>query len=129
MGAVVENIGKGREKPKGVGGVIQGGGSYGTSSQVIDVVDEPPHGPGPGEGVQHRVARWIDGKHSQRIMDGIWEYPTLETAMQESRFEEVDSYVLRRHNTAAQYIAMQPIMDLCEEMVQIPGICVAKRWW
>ena len=29
----------------------------------------------------------------------------------------------------AQYIIAQPIMDLCEETLQIPGTGVAKMWW
>ena len=49
--------------------------------------------------------------------------------MQEAGFEEVGSCVLSRHNTAAQYISMRPILDLCEETVQIMGMWVVKRWW
>ena len=48
--------------------------------------------------------------------------------MQEAGFEEVEAYLLRRKNTAAQYIVKQPILDLCEEMVRMPGTWVAKRW-
>ena len=39
------------------------------------------------------------------------------------------SYVLNSNNTFAQYIATQPIMDLCEEMMRMPGTWVAKGWW
>ena len=49
--------------------------------------------------------------------------------MKEAGFEEVEACVLRRHNTAAQYIAMRPILDLCEETVQITWMWVMKRWW
>ena len=48
--------------------------------------------------------------------------------MQETGFEEVDACVLRRHNTAAQYIATRQIMDLCEEMVHIMRMWVVKMW-
>ena len=48
--------------------------------------------------------------------------------MQEAGFEEVEACVLRIHNTAAQYIEMCQIMDLCKETVQIPGMRVVKRW-
>ena len=48
--------------------------------------------------------------------------------MQEAGFEEVEACVLRMHNTAAQYIEMCQIMDLCKETVQIPGMRVVKRW-
>ena len=50
-------------------------------------------------------------------------------AMQEAGFEEVEAGVLRRQNTAAEYIVMQPVLDLCKEMVRITGMWVVKRWW
>ena len=34
--------------------------------------------------------------------------------MQEAGFEEVEVYLLSKHNKDAQYIVTQPIMDLCE---------------
>ena len=43
--------------------------------------------------------------------------------------EEVEAYVLMRKNFAAQYIAMQPIINLCEEELRWPGTLVSKRWW
>ena len=49
--------------------------------------------------------------------------------MWEVVLEEVEAYVLRRQNTAAQYISMQPILDLCEEELWWPGTRVSKRWW
>ena len=49
--------------------------------------------------------------------------------MQEVVFEEVEACVIRRQNMAAQYIAMCPIMSLCEETAQITEIWVVKRWW
>ena len=41
----------------------------------------------------------------------------------------MDTYVLKRYNSAAQYIAMRPILDLCNKTVRIPVTCVEKRWW
>ena len=49
--------------------------------------------------------------------------------MQEAVFKEVEACVLWRQNTAEQYIVMLPILDLCEETLQIPGMWVVKRWW
>ena len=49
--------------------------------------------------------------------------------MQEVGFEEMEACVLRRQNTAIEYIVMCPILDLYEETVQIPGMWVVKRWW
>ena len=41
--------------------------------------------------------------------------------MQEAGFKEMGEYVMKRNNTVAQYIATQPILDLCEEAVRMPG--------
>ena len=64
-------------------------------------------------GFQHRVFRWITGIHSKRRVDGSWEQPTLETVMEEVGFENVGTYVLKRQNTVAHYIATRIILDLC----------------
>ena len=65
----------------GVRDVLQGVCADGNSFHIIDVGDEPPHVPGPGGGVKHRLDRWITGSQSQRLMDGIWEYPPVEAVM------------------------------------------------
>ena len=63
-------------------------------------------------GVHHRVVRLITGNHPQRLLDGSWEYPSLEEAMQEAGFEEVEAYVPRRNNMVAQYIVLRRILRL-----------------
>ena len=37
--------------------------------------------------------------------------------------------IQRRQNTVAQYIAMQPLLDLCEGARQREGARVTLRWW
>ena len=37
--------------------------------------------------------------------------------------------ILRRQNTAAQFIATRPILDLCEGAVRRPGARVPRRCW
>ena len=49
--------------------------------------------------------------------------------MAEAGFEGIGSYVTRRHNTVAQYIATRPIMDLCERSTWSPGARVSWWWW
>ena len=49
--------------------------------------------------------------------------------MEEAGFEEIRVYITRRQNTAAQYIATRPILDLCERFVWRPGAWVSQRWW
>ena len=92
--------------------------------------DEPLHGPSlRGGGGRHRVVRRITGKQPWGHLDGSWEYPPLEAAMQEVGFEEVEMYVLSRRNMVGQYITKQLIMDLCEDTLHRPGRWVTKMWW
>ena len=82
---------------------------------------DPPHGSGPGRGVQHRVDRRFTGRQPRRLLGGSWEYPPLEEAMQEAEFCEVEAYVPRRKNTVAKYIVMQLVLDICKETVYKTG--------
>ena len=47
-------------------------------------------------------------------MDGSWEYPPLDTAMEEVGFDEMGEYVLKRKNQVVQYIVTWMIIELCE---------------
>ena len=38
-------------------------------------------------------------------MDESWDFPPLEMVIQEGVFEEMEEYVMKRHNAVAQYIA------------------------
>ena len=49
--------------------------------------------------------------------------------MLEAGFEEIRKYIMRRQNTVAQYIATQPILDLCEWSARRPGARMSRRWW
>ena len=80
-------------------------------------------------GFHHRVARRLAGRKNMIGRDGVWVYPPLEGAMAESVLQEVETYVYRRQNTATQFIATRPIMDLCLVSEQRLGSSVAKRWW
>ena len=62
--------------------------------------------------LQNRVARRIAGRQTKLREDGGWEYPPLETAMEEAVFEDMGDYVPKRQNKVAQYIATRPILDL-----------------
>ena len=56
-------------------------------------------------------------------------YPPLAEAMVDMGFQEVETYVSLLHNTAAQFIATRPIMDLCLAAERNPGSRLANRWW
>ena len=53
-------------------------------------------------GFQHRFAQKITGRKPQLVLDGIWDHPSLETAIQELGFEEMEEYVMKRQNKVAQ---------------------------
>ena len=44
-------------------------------------------------------------------------------------FEGIRKSVTRRQNTVTQYIATQPIMDLCEQATRRPGARLSRWWW
>ena len=60
-----------------------------------------------------------------------WEvvYPSLEGGMKEAGLTDVQTYINRRQNTVAQYIAMRPFLDLCKGAKQREGARVTLRWW
>ena len=78
---------------------------------------------------QHRVAQGITGRQPRRRGGGSWEYPPLYEAIGEAGFEGIIKSVTKRHNMVAQYIATQPILDLCERATHRPGVRVFRRWW
>ena len=49
--------------------------------------------------------------------------------MVEAGFEGIGKYVTGRQNMVTQYIATQPILDLCERSTWRPGAWVSRRWW
>ena len=76
-------------------------------------------------GFQHRESRRLTGRKPQKGRDGGWVYPPLEDAKAEAGLQEVETYISRRQNTVAQYIATRPIMDLCLVAKRRPGPRVA----
>ena len=78
---------------------------------------------------QHRFARRITGRHLRRRRGGVWEYPPLASAMEETRFEEIRVYIQKRQNTFVQYISTQPIMDLCDQSIRRLGGWFSWRCW
>ena len=49
--------------------------------------------------------------------------------MAEAGFEEIRTYVMKRQNIVAHYIATQPILNLCERSDWRPGAWVSWLWW
>ena len=65
-------------------------------------------------GFQEQVARLLTGWMPRQRSDGRWVCTSVEAAIEELGFDPMKTYIQQRHNTATQYIAMQPILDLCE---------------
>ena len=80
-------------------------------------------------GFHHRVENWITGEKTRQLDDRIWAYPRLEEAMWEAVLEYMETYISRRHNTAAKNIATKPIIDLCLEAERRLVLRVPNRWW
>ena len=78
---------------------------------------------------QSRVARKITGKQTQGRKDGRWFYPPVAGVMKVTGLVRIWKSILWRQNTVAQFIATQPILDLCKNSTWRPGARVARRWW
>ena len=78
---------------------------------------------------QARVARKLTGIQPRRGMDGTWYYPSLTGAMKEAGIVRIQTSILRRQNTVAQFIVTWPILDLCVKAYRRPGTRVSRQWW
>ena len=80
-------------------------------------------------GFHHRVSHRLTVRQPQKGRDGVWVKPSMEDAMAETGFQEVETYVSCRQNTVVQYIATRPIIDLCMAAKRRPGTRVSVWWW
>ena len=49
--------------------------------------------------------------------------------MKEAGFKDIRTSINSRQNTAAQYSATRPLLDLCEGTKYIGGARLTMRWW
>ena len=49
--------------------------------------------------------------------------------MQGVRLEDMETYIYMHQNTVTNYIATEPILELCLEAERRKGYKVTKRWW
>ena len=70
---------------------------------------------------QGRVARRLTGRMPRHGRDGKWVYLPLAGATKTAGIVQERTSVLRRQNTFAQFIAMRPILGLCEGPVSPPA--------
>ena len=78
---------------------------------------------------QGRVSRKLTGRQPRLGRDGRWFYPSLLGSMKEAGIVRIQTLILRRHNTVAQFIVTRPILDLCEGAVRWPGAQIPRQWW
>ena len=78
---------------------------------------------------QGSVAGRITGRQTHWEREGRWFYPSLVGAMKEAEIVRIQTSVLWRQNTVAQFLATRPILRLCEMAVRQPGAQVPTRWW
>ena len=78
---------------------------------------------------QGRVARRLTGRMPRRGRDGKWLYLPLVGATKEAGIVIARTSVLRRQNTVAQFVAMRPILGICEGTEWRGGAWVPQRWW
>ena len=77
---------------------------------------------------QVRVARRLTGRMPRRGRDGKWLYLPLAGATKEAGIVRARTSFLRRQNTVAQFIAMRPILGLCEVAERRRGTRVPQKW-
>ena len=68
-------------------------------------------------------------QNGSRRRDGKWQYLPLAGATKDAGIVRVRTSVLQRQNTVAQFVAMQPILALCEGTERQGGTRVPQRWW
>ena len=78
-------------------------------------------------GFHHRLDRRLAKIQPGRTGSGRWIYFPLDKSMKLLGLEDVDTYFLRRQNTASQYITTQPILQLCLATERRPGAWVSMR--
>ena len=65
----------------------------------------------------------------RRGREGKWLYLPLAGATKEAGIVRVRTSVLRIQNTVAQFVAIRPILGLCEGTERWGGTWVPQRWW
>ena len=80
-------------------------------------------------GLHHRVAHRLTRRKPWKGRDGGWVFPLQEDARVEVGFQELETYVFRRQNNVAQYIAARPIMNLFLLAKRRSGPQVTMWWW
>ena len=71
----------------------------------------------------------MTGRILRQSLDGKREYILLEVARAEAGFDLMETYIRKRQNIAAQYIATRLLLNLCGEVEGKQGGQVGMQWW
>jgi hypothetical protein len=58
----------------------------------------------------------------------MWTYPRSKDVLEECGLETIDTYIKKRRDTIAQYVATQPIFTQCLDGEQRRG-SMPRQWW
>ena len=74
----------------------------------------------------YRMARINKPK---RGSNNTWTYPRSKDVLEECGLETIDTYIKKRRDTIAQYVATQPIFSQCLDGEQRRGSMPRQWWW
>ena len=75
------------------------------------------------------MPRQLTGRLPWQRADGKWEYTLVKAARKKAGFETMETYIRRRQNVVACYIATQSLLDICEAMKSKQGAWMGMQWW
>jgi hypothetical protein len=65
----------------------------------------------------------------KRGSNNTWTYPRSKDVLEECGLETIDTYIKKRRDTIAQYVATQPIFTQCLDGEQRRGSMPRQWWW
>ena len=80
-------------------------------------------------GFQDQVERRLMGNLLWKRGDGKWDHTSADAAREEVGLETMETYIWKKQNTVAQYIATLSLLDLCEATESKQGAWVEMQWW
>ena len=104
--------------------VVQSVLLFGADTQVVTPRMEQVLG-----GFWDQVARILTGRIPRWHADMKQEYNLAEVERAQAGFETMETYIRKRQNTVAQYIATRSILDLCESTERKQQVWVGMWWW
>jgi hypothetical protein len=61
--------------------------------------------------------------------NNVWTYPRSKAVLEECGLETINTYIQKRRDTIATYVATRPIFDACRQGEQRSGLMPRQWWW